>query len=66
MADNSRAEIGDTRGEPAAQLQLDSTTATPGQQLHIRLLGPAGGIATVAFIPLSPPETGNHEGPDLG
>lgn len=64
MAENQPHETGDVRGEPAAQLELDTTTATPGQQVHIMLRGPAGGMATVAFVPLSPPDTGVHEGPD--
>lgn len=39
-------------GVPAPTLTVDPNTAKPGDQVHIVLLGPPGGVATVDFTPV--------------
>ncbi len=58
----------DAGGEPGTPLVLDKQTAQPGDQVHIRLVGPAGGIAVVDLVPIAPmaPPEFVHEGPDRG
>ena len=52
---------GGDRGEPTPPLELSEQTAHPGDQVHIRLVGPPGGVAQVGFVPLSAP-TGTGDG----
>ena len=46
---------GDRGGEPGTPLQLDKSSAQAGEQVHIRLVGPAGGVASVDVVPLGGP-----------
>jgi len=59
---DARSEL-DRGGEAAPPLELDKANAQPGDQVHIRLHGPAGGIATVSFILLTVAEREVREGP---
>jgi len=60
-------ELADQRGEPGTPLTLDKQTAQGGDQVHIRLVGPAGGVACVGVVPIGgQPAEFVHEGPDRG
>jgi hypothetical protein len=58
------AEGGYQGGEPGTPLTIDRQSVQPGDQVHIRLVGPPGGIATVELVPIG--GAGGFQGPGEG
>ncbi len=48
-------------GEPTPPLELDPQTVMPGGVVHLRLLGPPGGIAAAGFTLIGPGPGGPAE-----
>ncbi len=50
-------------GEPTPPLRVTPSVAKPGDVVHIVMVGPPGGLATVDFAPLPVPGPAEREGP---
>ncbi len=49
-------------GQPSPPLQVTPSVAKPGDVVHIVMLGPPGGLATIDFTPMPPPVPSEREG----
>lgn len=52
MAETERGP--DAGGEPAPELAIDQQSVQAGAVIHVRLRGPAGGVAEADLVPIVP------------